>query len=64
MNFHDFYKKNAGKNVKATMTDGETFSGELFAYISAQDNDPDPESIIVGRTELFTCEIERIKVAL
>jgi hypothetical protein len=62
MNYAVFYRENAGKDVIATMTDGEVFSGELFAYISAQDNDPDPESIVVGRTELFTCEIERLEV--
>lgn len=60
MNYAAFYRENAGKNIKATMADGEIFSGELFAYSSAQDNDP--ESIVVGRTELFTCEIAQIEV--
>lgn len=62
MNYAAFYQENAGKRVKATMTDGETFSGELFGYCSALDNEPDPESIVVGRTELFTCEISRLEV--
>lgn len=62
MNYAAFYQENAGKNVTAAMTDGEVFSGELFAYISAKDNDPEPESIVVGRTELFTCEIARLEV--
>ncbi len=64
MYYAEFYKKNAGRLVKAVMTDGEIFTGELFAYISAQDNEPDPESIIVGRTELFTHEIETVEVAV
>lgn len=61
MNYAEFYKKNAGKQVRAEMTDGEIFAGELFAYISAADNDPDPESIVIDRTELFTHEISRIE---
>ena len=60
MYYAEFYKKNAGRLVKAVMTDGEIFT----AYISAQDNEPDPESIIVGRTELFTHEIETVEVAV
>lgn len=64
MNYAEFYRKNAGKNVKATMTDGEVFSGELFSYTSAKDNDPEPESVVVGYTELFTNEIEQIEVIL
>ncbi len=62
MNYSKFYDQNASKQVKVIMTDGEEFSGELFAYISAEDNEPDTESIIVGRTELFTREIYKIIV--
>lgn len=61
MNYAEFYRKNAGKQVRVEMTDGEIFVGELFAYISAADNDPDPESIVIDRTELFTREISRIE---
>ena len=61
MNYAEFYQKNAGKQVRVEMTDGEIFVGELFAYISAADNDPDPESIVIDRTELFTREISRIE---
>ena len=57
MNYCEFYRKNAGKNVEAVMTDGEIFRGKLFGYISAADNEPDPESIIVNNTELYTNEI-------
>lgn len=62
MNYAEFYRKNAGKQMRVEMTDGEIFVGELFAYISTADNDPDPESIVIGRTELFTREISRIEV--
>lgn len=62
MNYAEFYKRNAGKRVRIEMTDGEIFTGELFAYISVADNEPDPESVVVGRTELFTCEIRCIEV--
>ena len=64
MNYSEFYQKNAGKRVHVEMTDGEIFEGELFAYISAEDNEPDPESIVVNRTELFTSEIRHIEVTL
>lgn len=60
MNYSKFFEQYAGKNVKVTMTDGEVFRGELFGYISAEDNDPEPESIVVGRTELYTNEIKEI----
>lgn len=62
MNYAKFYKENAGKQVRVEMTDGEIFAGELFAYISAADNEPDPESVVVNRTELFTNEISSIEV--
>ncbi len=64
MNYAEFYRENAGKQVRAEMTDGEIFVGELFAYISAADNDPDPESIVINRTELFTREISWIEAVL
>lgn len=62
MNYAKFYKENAGKQVRVEMKDGEFFSGELFAYISAADNEPDPESVVVNRIELFTNEISSIEV--
>jgi len=63
MNYAEFYKEHAGKRVSVEMTDGEIFSGELFAYTSAEDNEPDPESIVVDRTELFVIEIKSIGAA-
>ncbi len=63
MNYSKFYHENAGKNVEVIMTDGVFFSGKLFGYISEEDNEPDPESIIVGNTELYTNEIERCTVS-
>lgn len=62
MNFSKLFKEYAGKTVKVVMTDGEVFEGELFAYISSEDNEPEPESIVVGRTELFTNEIKTMEV--
>lgn len=62
MEYSEFYRNNSGKKVKATMNDGEVFTGELFGYISELDNEPDPESVIIGRVELFTSEIRSIDV--
>lgn len=62
MNYSKLFEEHAGKMVRAVMTDGEVFEGELFAYISSEDNEPDPESIVVGRTELFTNEIQSVEV--
>jgi len=62
MNYSEFYSENSGKTVRVEMTDGETFVGELFAYTSAADNDPNPESIVVNCVELFTNEVASIGV--
>ena len=35
MNYASFYNENAGRQVRVEMTDGELFTGELFAYIYA-----------------------------
>lgn len=59
MNYSAFFRENAVKEVEVVMTDGETFSGKMFGYISETDNEPDPESILVGDTELYTNEIRR-----
>lgn len=63
MCYGKFYSENSGKLVRVEMTDGEVFTGELFAYISELDNEPDPESIIVDNgmlIELYTHEIKSI----
>jgi len=62
MEYAEFYRRNGGKRVRVEMTDGEIFAGELFAYLSEADNEPDPESVVVDRTELFTNEIRHIEV--
>lgn len=62
MNYSKLFEEHAGKTVKVVMTDGEVFEGDLFAYISPKDNEPDPESIVVGQTELFTNEIQSVEV--
>lgn len=51
-----------GKNVRITMTDGEIFEGRAYDYMSAYDNEPDPESITVSPgIELFAPEIAKIE---
>ena len=57
MNYAEFYQKNAGKQVRVEMTDGEIFVGELFAYISAADNDPDPRCILGKDWDLIKLDI-------
>ena len=52
-----------GKEVKVTMRDGQVFVGRAYDYISAYDNDPDPESITMPPGyELFAPEIEKIEL--
>lgn len=63
--YSEFFNKNEGKNVSVTMVDGEVFTGVLYGYVSAVDNEPDPESIVIDRgelTELLTEEIKMIEV--
>lgn len=62
MNYAKFFHEHSGEQISVKMTDGELFSGKLFAYSSAEDNEPDPESIVVDHTELFTNEIDKIEV--
>lgn len=62
MNYCKLFRENAGKNVKVVMTDGETFTGKLSGYISAADNEPEPESILIGNTELYTNEISTVNI--
>lgn len=67
MVYSEFYNENSGKIVRVKMTDGEVFVGELYGYISGEDNEPDPESIIVKNshgvlTELFSDEIADINL--
>ena len=62
MNYCKFFRMYADNNVKVTMTDGEIFEGKLAVYISAADNEPEPESITVGNTELYTNEILFVEV--
>lgn len=51
-----------GKNVRVTLKNGRVYSGEAYDYISALDNDPDPESITIDNTELYEPEIEKIEI--
>lgn len=63
MKYSELFDRHAGKRVKVIMTDGEIIRGKLSGYISAEDNDPDPESVIVENIELFTNEIKTIEVS-
>ena len=63
--YEDFFRENAGKLVRVEMTDGDVLEGKLDGHISALDNEPDPESILienVATIELYTHEIHRIEV--
>ena len=62
MRYSRLFQQHSGEKIKVVMTDGEIFEGELNGYISAADNDPEPESIIVDNTELYTNEIEIVEV--
>ena len=54
-------KEAEGKIVRITLHDGQRFSGRAYDYTSALDNEPDPESISIGVTEIFATEIEKIE---
>lgn len=62
MNLCKLFNEHAGKPIKVKMKDGEVISGLLSCYISANDNDPEPECIIVGNIELPEDEIEEIEI--
>ena len=52
--------------VEITMKNGGIFTGVLYDWISALDNEPDPESIFINTdehilTELFVKDIRLIK---
>jgi len=54
------------QQVEITMKDGKTFKGVLDDWISALDNEPDPESILIDTdehilTELYVKDIRLIK---
>ena len=53
-------KEAEGKNVRITLHSGQVFIGIAYDYTSALDNEPDPESISIGVTEIFATEIEKI----
>lgn len=50
-----------GRYVRIKTDDGQIFEGKARDYTSAYDNDPDPESITIGVTELFVNEIVSIE---
>ncbi len=58
MTLHDAH----GKNVRVTLLSGDIYEGLAYDYTSAEDNDPDPESISIDHFELFAPEIESIEL--
>ncbi|WP_099205868.1 hypothetical protein [Scatolibacter rhodanostii] len=55
-------KEAHGKQVKIILKDGQIYSGLAYDYTSALDNEPEPESITVGQTELYAPEIKSIEL--
>ena len=62
MKLNELFNKHAGKHIKVEMSDGEIVSGILSCYISAEDNDPEPECIVVNNVELSADEIMDVKI--
>ena len=65
MNLEKIAKDHWNRHIQAIMTDGETLVGKVVGYASAEDNEPNPEGIIIECTngalvEIFRNEIERI----
>lgn len=54
MDMRECFDKMDGKQVRVTMKDGKAFTGILDGWISALDNEPDPESIIL-KTTVYPC---------
>ena len=58
------YQQLFNKHVVVRCTDGEALKGILSGWISAEDNEPDPESIIIDTAnapiEIFVKDIESI----
>lgn len=51
-----------GRKVQIRAIDGQLFRGTVTGYTSAADNEPDPESITIGSTELFAEEIQDVEL--
>lgn len=49
-------------NVRLTFTDGEIMEGYVNTYIDEFDNDPGPESIVIGNTIIGADEIEKAEI--
>lgn len=50
------------KKVHIECVDGTTLEGYVHTHTSALDNDPDPESIMIGCYEIFEEDIKKIRV--
>lgn len=45
------------KQITVTCTDGQVFTGKWVDWTSAQDNEPDPESITLAQADGFFIEL-------
>lgn len=55
MDLYDLFKH----NVRIECDNGLIVEGYVHMFTSAEDNDPDPESISVGDYELFQSDIKK-----
>lgn len=50
-----------GQKVRIILKDGAVFEGVAYDYISALDNEPEPESITIDSIEIYAPEIKKIE---
>lgn len=51
-----------GREVSIECDNGRIIQGLVHMYTSADDNEPEPESITVGNYEIFQADIKSIKI--
>lgn len=51
-----------GRKVIITLKNGHVYKGLAYDYSSALDNEPNPECISIGDTELYAPEIAKIEL--
>ncbi len=50
------------KNVHVTCDDGHEITGKCVAYLSGEDNEPDPEALVIDYVEIPTQTIKNIRI--
>lgn len=58
MNLIDLFRR----KVRIVCDNGLTVEGYVHCYTSAEDNDPEPESISIDNYELFESDIESVSI--